>query len=391
MAVIEFRNPRGQGQDNQPFDTPDWEEGSSEYGEYGEPEEAYSIQEDRNPRGSLDYDDTADRRRRRSLLRTVGVTALGILAAVVLGLLIRDRTYSRASFNNVADYEALDAATYCNLDGCILAYSRDGASCMDDSGKKIWNLTYEMQQPIISIDGGVAAIGDYNGSIIYLVNKEKTLNTVNTNMPIRALCVSESGEVAAVLDDTDVLVWWSHILQDAIPDALAFKIVQRVQKGMGFVPLHSAHKSKPFMYLLGTSGCLKWREDDFCRVWTAAPGHPIAQGSPESFELEEEEMYGEPFDIPRPDDNIFISWYSGGELFRSGCTWTRGYGRIFYFQPGHETSPNYHNPYVQRLIRQGIRWAAPRTWRENFDCPNILDAPEARRKRGEQADGQPTL
>lgn len=204
MAVIEFRNPRGQGQDNQPFDTPDWEEGSSEYGEYGEPEEAYSIQEDRNPRGSLDYDDTADRRRRRSLLRTVGVTALGILAAVVLGLLIRDRTYSRASFNNVADYEALDAATYCNLDGCILAYSRDGASCMDDSGKKIWNLTYEMQQPIISIDGGVAAIGDYNGSIIYLVNKEKTLNSVNTNMPIRALCVSESGEVAAVLDDTDV-------------------------------------------------------------------------------------------------------------------------------------------------------------------------------------------
>ena len=131
--------------------------------------------------------------------------------------------------------------------------------------------------------------------------------------------------------------------------------------------------------------------NDFCRVWTAAPGHPIAQGIPESFELEEEEMYGEPFDIPRPDDNIFISWYSGGELFRSGCTWTRGYGRIFYFQPGHETSPNYHNPYVQRIIRQGIRWAAPRTWRENFDCPNILDAPEARRKRGEQADGQPTL
>ena len=201
----------------------------------------------------------------------------------------------------------------------------------------------------------------------------------------------EYGLPDELLENTDVLVWWSHILQDAIPDALAFKIVQRVQKGMGFVPLHSAHKSKPFMYLLGTSGCLKWREDDFCRVWTAAPGHPIAQGIPESFELEEEEMYGEPFDIPRPDDNIFISWYSGGELFRSGCTWTRGYGRIFYFQPGHETSPNYHNPYVQRIIRQGIRWAAPRTWRENFDCPNILDAPEARRKRGEQADGQPTL
>ena len=180
-----------------------------------------------------------------------------------------------------------------------------------------------------------------------------------------------------LLEQTDVLVWWSHIFQNAIPDELAYKIVQRVQRGMGFVPLHSAHKSKPFMYLLGTSGCLKWREDDFCRVWTAMPSHPIAEGIPEYFELEEEEMYGEPFDIPRPDDNIFISWYRGGELFRSGCTWTRGYGRIFYFQPGHETSPNLHNPYVQRIIRQGIHWTAPRVWRENFDCPNILTPPES--------------
>ena len=181
-----------------------------------------------------------------------------------------------------------------------------------------------------------------------------------------------------LLAKTDVLVWWSHILQNAVPDELAFKIVERVQKGMGFVPLHSAHKSKPFLYLLGTSGCLKWREDEFCRVWTVDPSHPIAKGIPEFFELENEEMYGEPFDIPKPDDNIFISWYRGGELFRSGCTWQRGYGKIFYFQPGHETSPNLHNPYVQQIIRQGIHWTAPRTWREKLDCPNILTPPEAK-------------
>ncbi len=201
MSVIEFRNPHGQNQDNQLYDEPDWDEGQSGY---EEEEESNSASENRNPRGSLDYDDTADRRRLRSLLRTVGVVVLGTLLAVALAFLIRDRSYSRASYNIVSDSEALEAATYNNLDGCILAYSRDGASCVDDAGKKIWNLTYEMQQPIISIDGGVAAIGDYNGSIIYVVNKEKTLNTINTNMPIRALCVSRSGEVAAVLDDTDV-------------------------------------------------------------------------------------------------------------------------------------------------------------------------------------------
>ncbi len=186
----------------------------------------------------------------------------------------------------------------------------------------------------------------------------------------------EYGLPDALLDRTDVLIWWAHVLHDAIPDELAFRVVQRVQKGMGFLPLHSAHKSKPFMYLLGTSGCLRWREGDFCRVWTTAPAHPIAQGLPDYFELQEEEMYGEHFDIPQPDDNVFMSWYRGGELFRSGCTWTRGYGRIFYFQCGHETSPSYHNPYVLQIIENGVRWVAPRTWRKDFDCPNSLDIPE---------------
>ena len=183
----------------------------------------------------------------------------------------------------------------------------------------------------------------------------------------------EYGLSDEILDNTDVLIWWAHVMHDAVPDSYVYKVVQRVQKGMGFIPLHSAHKSKPFMYLLGTSGCLKWREGDFCRVWTAFPSHPIAQGIPEYFELEEEEMYGEPFDIPKPDDNIFISWYRGGEVFRSGCTWTRGYGRIFYLQCGHETSPSYHNGYVIRIIENAIRWTSPKIWRENFDCPNIID------------------
>ena len=180
-----------------------------------------------------------------------------------------------------------------------------------------------------------------------------------------------------LLEKTDVLIWWAHISQEAVPDDLARKIVERIYRGMGFVALHSAHKSKPFTWALGASGTLRWREDDFCRIWNTCPTHPIAEGIPEYIELEEEEMYGEVFDIPKPDDVVFMSWFRGGELLRSGCTWTRGYGKIFYFQPGHETSPSYNNPYVRKIILNGVRWAAPARWRENLECPNTLDAPES--------------
>ena len=189
----------------------------------------------------------------------------------------------------------------------------------------------------------------------------------------------EFGLPEDLLNQTDVLIWWAHIGHDAIPDSLVAKIKERVLKGMGFIALHSAHPSKPLQALLGTSGTLQWREGDFCRVWNVNPTHPIAQGIPESFELPEEEMYGEYFDIPKPDDMVFLSWFAGGEVLRSGCTWTRGYGKIFYFQPGHEANPSYHNPYVKKIIENAVRWAAPVMWRENLDCPNAVESPESKR------------
>ena len=189
---------------------------------------------------------------------------------------------------------------------------------------------------------------------------------------------AEYGLSDELIDNTDVLIWWAHLMHNCIPDEKVKKIIDRIHRGMGFVALHSAHKSKPFMGILGTSGTLRWREGDFCRVWNINPTHPIAAGIPESFELCEEEMYGEYFDIPKPDDIVFMSWYRGGELFRSGCTWTRGYGKVFYFQPGHETSPSYNNPTVLKIIHNAVRWAAPVLWRENMDCPNVLESPESR-------------
>jgi trehalose utilization protein len=169
----------------------------------------------------------------------------------------------------------------------------------------------------------------------------------------------EHGLSQAVLDSTDVLVWWGHMAHGEVKDEIAERVCKRVLAGMGLVVLHSGHFSKVFKKLMGTGCDLKWREStDTERIWTVNPGHPIAQGVPERFEIPEE-MYGEHFDIPAPDELIFISWFTGGEVFRSGCTWTRGNGKVFYFRPGHETYPSYKNKHVLRVIANGIRWAAP--------------------------------
>lgn len=164
-----------------------------------------------------------------------------------------------------------------------------------------------------------------------------------------------------VLDNTDVLVWWGHLAHGDVSDATVERVKARVLQGMGFVALHSAHFSKPFKALMGTSCDLKWREaNDRERLWVVAPGHPITAGIGESITLESEEMYGEHFDIPQPDELVFVSWFSGGEVFRSGACWRRGAGRVFYFRPGHETYPTYHNPEIQRVILNGVHWAAPK-------------------------------
>jgi len=171
----------------------------------------------------------------------------------------------------------------------------------------------------------------------------------------------EHGLTDDVLSGTDVLIWWGHMAHEKVSDAVVDKVYRRVMfEGMGLISLHSAHYSKIFKRLLGTTCNLKWREaGEKERLWVAAGGHPIAEGIGDYFEIEHEEMYGEPFDIPSPDELVFISWFKGGEVFRSGCCFYRGLGKIFYFRPGHESYPTYYNPNVLRAIENAVRWAAP--------------------------------
>ncbi|MCE7947793.1 MAG: trehalose utilization protein ThuA [Chloroflexi bacterium CFX4] len=169
----------------------------------------------------------------------------------------------------------------------------------------------------------------------------------------------EHGLSEAVLANTDVLTWWGHIAHDEVEDAVVARVQARVLDGMGLIVLHSGHFSKIFKALMGTTCNLKWREaGERERIWVLEPSHPIAEGLGEYFELPQEEMYGERFDIPAPETLVLMSWFKGGEVFRSGCCYTRGKGRIFYFRPGHETYPTYHDANVQRVIANAVRWAA---------------------------------
>src|SRR5207302_6089125 len=155
----------------------------------------------------------------------------------------------------------------------------------------------------------------------------------------------EHGLAEAVLEDTDVLTWWGHVAHGSVEDRVVDRIHDRVLHGMGLVVLHSGHESKIFRRLMGTNCALRWREAGEREVvWTVNPGHPVARGVPDVFVIPEQEMYGEFFDIPQPDELVFISSFAGGEVFRSGCAFVRGQGRIFYFSPGHETHPVYHQP-----------------------------------------------
>lgn len=170
----------------------------------------------------------------------------------------------------------------------------------------------------------------------------------------------EHGLSHAVLAETDVLIWWGHMAHEEVSDEVVDRVVAEVLGGMGLIVLHSGHFSRPFKRLLGTTCSLGWRNDAARElVWTVNPGHPIADGVAMPIVIDQHETYAEYFDIPQPDETVFISSFTGGEVFRSGVTFTRGRGRIFYFSPGDQEYPIYHHPEIKRVIANGVRWAAP--------------------------------
>ncbi len=234
----------------------------------------------------------------------------------------------------------------------------------------VWNENYHEQ--VSEEIRGIYPKG-IHGCIADFLQKENdfSIRTATFEQP-------EHGLTEEVLADTDVLIFWSHRKQDEFSDEIAERIQKHVLMGMGFIALHSAHFSKPVKKLLGTSMTLRWRHGDRERLFCTSPGHPIANGIEEFFEIPVEEMYGEYFDIPKPDDVVFTGWFAGGEVFRSGCTFTRGLGKIFYFQPGHEEYPIYYIPQIQQIIINAVRFCNSYVRRRNeLTCTAVKNALES--------------
>lgn len=204
-----------------------------------------------------------------------------------------------------------------------------------------------------------------------LLGTAVTVRTATQDQP-------EHGLSSEVLDSTDVLTWWGHAAHAGVDDAVVDRVQARVLGGMGLLALHSAHFSKIFIRLMGTSCSLAWRNSaDTELVWNVSPAHPISQGVPQPIVIEEQEMYGEYFDIPQPDELVFLSTFTGGEVFRSGCCWRRGKGKVFYFSPGDQEYPVYHHPDVQQVLANAVRWAAPAP-STDFSPPQVVSTPAPR-------------
>ena len=219
------------------------------------------------------------------------------------------------------------------------------------------------------------AVGELYPDGIHAVVASALKEQLGEVVEVRTATLEEPdhGLSAEVLADTDVLTWWGHAAHDRVEDRIVERVQKRVLEGMGLLVMHSAHASKIFQRLMGTSCMLRWREAaERERLWIVNPSHPIVEGlEGECFELPQTEMYGEFFDIPDPDEQIFISWFEGGEVFRSGCTFRRGKGKIFYFRPGHETFPIYYDANVRRVLANGVRWLAPSGGKYHGDGRNI--------------------
>jgi len=206
-----------------------------------------------------------------------------------------------------------------------------------------------------------------HGTIAAALNQDKGIEATTATLQEPEHGLSEKRLAA-----TDVLLWWGHAAHGEVKDEIVERVQKRVWEGMGLIVLHSGHFSKIFKRLMGTPCTLKWREaGERERLWVTSPSHPIAEGLGEYFELENEEMYGEQFAVPEPLETVFISWFQGGEVFRSGLTYRRGAGNVFYFRPGHETYPTYHDATVQKVLRNAVKWAH----NPQGAKPAILDAP----------------
>jgi len=202
---------------------------------------------------------------------------------------------------------------------------------------------------------------DINGAVAEGLKDLKGWDVVVAN-----LSDPEQGLPDDLLNRADVLIWWGHQRHDQVKDALVAKIVKRVKEdGMGFISLHSSHFAKPNKALMGTP--CTWGayvgDSTTLKVTVKDSKHPIAKGVKE-FTIVHNERYSDPYAVPTPKSVVFegVATLKDGkeDPSQQGLTWEIGKGKVFYFQPGHETNPVFFDPNVKKIMMNAVKWAAPK-------------------------------
>ena len=165
---------------------------------------SYLKEKQKREQDRTNYKEKIMRHKMQNIYRMLLAAAAVLAVIAILYIQYKRHIYSGYDIVSSVPLDVAAEATDVRLENCILTYSKDGAHCTTARGVVNWNQTYQIQDIKMDINRDVVAIASYNGREIYVQNTEKQLGTVTTNMPIRDVAVSATGNVTAVLSDTDV-------------------------------------------------------------------------------------------------------------------------------------------------------------------------------------------
>lgn len=162
-----------------------------------------SYLKEKRERDDITYKEKIHKHKLFTLYRVLLVVVAVLVIVVLVAIQYKNRVYDGYEVIDTYEKEEIKGIVEVPLSNTVLTYSKDGAHCTDAKGNVLWNQTYEMQSPMLSVCEDVVALADYNGGTIYIYNTAGKMGTVNTTMPIRHMTVAANGVVAAVLDEGD--------------------------------------------------------------------------------------------------------------------------------------------------------------------------------------------
>jgi hypothetical protein len=159
-----------------------------------------------NDEDVLDEEVVKKKIRRHKIRGAVVILVIMMIAIAVYAVVLRvidNYDYKSYAITNSINRDDIESSKYVAFADGYVRYSNDGISYYKSNGKVIWNQTYSMQNPAVSICGNSIAVADINGSSAFSFNADGQVGKADTSMPILQIEVSSGGKIAAVLEDTN--------------------------------------------------------------------------------------------------------------------------------------------------------------------------------------------